>query len=655
MKKRIVLGLLLAVLVLLPVMFYGCRNALLRTLVVPHLERLERRYGLSIAYDNLSLIGLHRLCLDGLRVMPAVQDTILSLRTMQVDVAFRPLLLGRIDVEEVLVDGLSLKFVKRHGSANYDFLFMPRDSIAADVPAERTPRLNYAHRVNRLLDWVFDLLPDKATLTDLAVSERNDSCFVTLHVPETIIARHRFQTVLTFCEDDFCQQMEVSGVVRPEDRHLDLTLSAPGLSVPYIGRRLGAFASFDRLEMALTQTCSSSDRACVEGCLSVNRLQLYQEKISTDTINLRQGSADFHALFTPGSAELDSCSTVSFNDFAFHPYLRVAREPDEEGEMQWHVRGEIHKGFFPAQQLFDALPQGLFHNLQGLQCTGELSYNLLFDADFGSLDSLQFDSELSSRGFRITAFGQTPLDRMSEEFAYTAYEHGEPVRTFMVGPSWNHFTPADSINPYLLMCVLQSEDGGFFRHQGFIPEAMRSALAYDLKERRFARGGSTLTMQLVKNVFLNRRKNLLRKVEEALIVWLIERQHLTTKERMWEVYANIAEWGPLVYGIQEAAMFYFQKPQSQLSLEECIFLSSIIPKPKHYRSCFDAFGHLNENQEGFFKLLAERFVAKGVLPESVASTIDYRKVAIPVELLKKPTEMLADTVSTLPLDSLSAR
>ena len=654
MKKRMV-ALLLVALVFLPVVFYGCRNALLRRcLVAPRLERLERRFGLAIAYDNLSLEGLNRLCLDGLRVMPVVQDTILSLRSMQVDVAFWPLLAGRIDVEEARVDGLSLRFVKRQGAANYDFLFAPRDT-ASYVPVEGTPKLDYARRVNRLLDWVFDLLPDRATLTDLAVSERSDSSFVTLHVPEAVIARQRFQADFTFCEDDFCQQMEVSGVVRPEQRHLDLTLSAPGLSVPYIGRRWGAFASFDRLEMALTQRPSSSGQACVEGRLSVNRLQLYQEKVSTDTINLSQGSADFHASFTPNSVEIDSCSTVSFNDFEFHPFLRVAHIPDARGNLQWHVRGEIHKDFFPAQQLFDALPKGLFYNLQGLQCVGELSYNLLFDADFGGLDSLQFDSELSSRGFRITAFGQTPLDRMSEEFAYTAYEHEKPVRTFMIGPSWSHFTPADSINPYLLMCVLQSEDGGFFRHQGFIPEAMRSALAYDLKERRFARGGSTLTMQLVKNVFLNRKKNLLRKVEEALIVWLIERQHLTTKERMWEVYANIAEWGPLVYGIQEAATFYFQKPQSQLTLEECIFLCSIIPKPKHYRSCFDETGHLNDHQEGFFKLLAERFVAKGVLPESVASTIDYRKVAIPVELLRKPTEQPADTISTLSLASLPAR
>lgn len=138
---------------------------------------------------------------------------------------------------------------------------------------------------------------------------------------------------------------------------------------------------------------------------------------------------------------------------------------------------------------------------------------------------------------------------MSGEFIYTAYENGVPVRTFPIGPSCKHFTPLDSISPILRMSVMQSEDGAFFYHRGFLPDALREALIYDLQVKRFARGGSTITMQLVKNVFLNRNKNFARKLEEALIVWLIENERLTSKERMYEVYLNIVEWGPLVYGI----------------------------------------------------------------------------------------------------------
>ena len=157
---------------------------------------------------------------------------------------------------------------------------------------------------------------------------------------------------------------------------------------------------------------------------------------------------------------------------------------------------------------------------------------------------------------------------------------------------------------------------------------MREALVQDLKVRRFARGGSTISMQLVKNVFLNRNKNIARKLEEALIVWLIERQRLTSKERMYEVYLNIAEWGPLVYGIHEAADFYFAKRPSELTLEESIYLASIIPKPKHFKNSFTPDGRLKESQEGYFRLIARRLVVKGVISEAQAEGVDIAKVVL---------------------------
>ena len=120
-------------------------------------------------------------------------------------------------------------------------------------------------------------------------------------------------------------------------------------------------------------------------------------------------------------------------------------------------------------------------------------------------------------------------------------------------------------------------------------------------------------MQLVKNVFLNRHKNIARKLEEALIVWLIESQRLTSKERMYEVYLNIIEWGPMVYGAAEASRFYFEKEPADLSVSEAIFLASIIPKPKHFRT-------LRENQLEYYRVIARRLAAKGLMTEEEAET-----------------------------------
>lgn len=113
---------------------------------------------------------------------------------------------------------------------------------------------------------------------------------------------------------------------------------------------------------------------------------------------------------------------------------------------------------FPSEELFGSLPKGLFENLEGLSTTGQLAYHFLLDVDFSQLDSLKFESELKEKDFRILHYGKTDLGKMSGEFIYTAYENGQPVYTFPVGPSWEHFTPLDSISLLLQMSVMQSEE-----------------------------------------------------------------------------------------------------------------------------------------------------------------------------------------------------
>ena len=406
------------------------------------------------------------------------------------------------------------------------------------------------------------------------------------------------------------------------------TLHAPQLTVPYIHRRFGAEVQFDSLTCNFSQEKASNGLTCLVGQSEVRGLQVYHKRLSPETINLDRGQLDFHVNVSPQAVELDSTSLVRFNALTFHPYLKAERVGKSTGKKEWHFIASVRKPWFPSEELFGSLPKGLFENLEGLGTTGQLAYHFLLDVDFSQLDSLKFESELKEKDFRILHYGKTDLGKMSDEFIYTAYENGQPVYTFPVGPSWENFTPLDSISPLLQMSVMQSEDGAFFYHRGFLPDAMREALIHDLEVRKFARGGSTISMQLVKNVFLNRNKNIARKLEEALIVWLIETEHLTPKARMYEVYLNIAEWGPMVYGIHEAASFYFNKRPSQLSLEESIFLASIVPKPKHFKNSFTADGRLQESQEGYFRLIAERLAKKEVITDAQAAQVNINNVVL---------------------------
>ena len=595
---------------------YLSRNMLLQSITNKRTTHIEQTYGLQIHYQNLQMKGCNEVTLQGLSIVPAQRDTLLTLQSVNVRLNFWKLLKGNIEVRNVHMNGLAIAFIKRDSVANYDFLF---SGHRPEATTEAVIETNYAHRINRILNLIYGFLPENGQLTQLNITERKDSNFVTVNIPTFTIENNRFQSTIKIKEDTLTQQWEAAGELNRKVHTLQAELFATEkkkVSIPYINRRFGAEVTFDTLYYSMTKKNRTENQLQLDGTAKVSGLDVFHKALSPEVIHLDRGQLTYQMNIGKQTLELDSTTTVLFNQIKFHPYLRA-----EKNENQWHFTAATDKSWFPADELFSSLPKGLFSNLEGIKTSGELAYHFLLDIDFARLDSLKFESELKEKDFRIIEYGATSLSKMSEEFVYTAYENGIPVKTFPVGPSWEHFTPLDSISPLLRMSVMQSEDGAFFYHKGFLPDAMREALIYDLQVERFARGGSTITMQLVKNVFLNRNKNFARKLEEALIVWLIETERLTSKERMYEVYLNIAEWGPLVYGIQEASAYYFGKRPSQLTTEESIFLASIIPKPKHFRSSFAENGRLKENMEGYYKLIAGRLAKKGLISEIEADSI----------------------------------
>ena len=611
---------------LLSIGIFIFRGSLLRHIADKRITRLEQRYGLDISYNKLHMKGLNTISIDGLNVVPQKRDTLLSLQSLNIRIGLWKLLWGDIKIKEVRLDELSLNFIKKDSTANYDFLFLPSSEVTASN--ESNTSTDYTRRINTTLNLLFDLLPGNGELTHLTITERKDRNFVSFRIPRFVIDDYHFQSEITVLEDSLNQQWNTEGEFNPSERRLHATLHAPQLTVPYIHRRFGTEVQFDSLTCNFSQEKTNNGLTCLVGQSEVRGLQVYHKRLSPETINLDRGQLDFHVNVSPQAVELDSTSLVRFNALTFHPYLKAERIGKSTDKKEWHFIASVRKPWFPSEELFGSLPKGLFENLEGLGTTGQLAYHFLLDVDFSQLDSLKFESELKEKDFRILHYGKTDLGKMSDEFIYTAYENGQPVYTFPIGPSWENFTPLDSISPLLQMSVRQSEDGAFSYHRGFLPDAMREALIHDLEVRKFARGGSTISMQLVKNVFLNRNKNIARKLEEALIVWLIETEHLTPKARMYEVYLNIAEWGPMVYGIHEAASFYFNKRPSQLSLEESIFLASIVPKPKHFKNSFTADGRLQESQEGYFRLIAERLAKKEVITDAQAAQVNINNVVL---------------------------
>jgi monofunctional biosynthetic peptidoglycan transglycosylase len=140
---------------------------------------------------------------------------------------------------------------------------------------------------------------------------------------------------------------------------------------------------------------------------------------------------------------------------------------------------------------------------------------------------------------------------------------------------------ATAISDHLKKAVIAAEDAQFASHRGFDTLGLRIAMQKNIRSQRFVAGGSTITQQLAKNLFLSPKKSVLRKIEEAFIVLIME--HLLTKARILTIYLNVVEWGDGLYGAESAARYYYQKPASQLTPKQAAELASMLPNPKFYQ------------------------------------------------------------------------
>lgn len=142
------------------------------------------------------------------------------------------------------------------------------------------------------------------------------------------------------------------------------------------------------------------------------------------------------------------------------------------------------------------------------------------------------------------------------------------------------WVPYNSISPYLRNAVLIAEDSAFFSHSGYDVDEIKESMKRNWREKRFARGASTITQQLAKNLYLSTSRNPLRKIREFLIAQELERY--LSKQRIFEIYLNVIEWGDGIYGIEPAANRYFGKSAADLLPEEAAVLAAMIPNPRRY-------------------------------------------------------------------------
>jgi len=615
------------------ILAFSLRELILKSIVKRAIVRAKNEYNLNVKISATHVSGLKTVVFENISVVPENRDSLAYIKDLRLSIKLLPLLIGDVKLSDLKMTDAKVNLVRRDSIRNYDFLF--RKKTANTLNQES--KINLEKLANNLLNTILNKIPDDLDIRNFNVKFTYNDDSVRFKTTSAIIKNNNLKSATLI--NDIESTWHLQGKVDPGNKQFDLVLFADGKKVelPFLERNYKLRLSFDTLHTQLKKVALAYGELKISGTWAMKNLLLSHPKISGNDIIVPDGSVEANVLVGENYVALDSSSVIHLKHIDAKPYFKYTLYPTKIYELKLHTEE------LDAQQLFDSFPQGLFESLDGMKVSGKLRYALNFYLDSSKPDSVQFDSGLKRTDFRILGGGKINLQKINDSFIYTPYESGSPVRDILIAPQNPNYTPINDISPNLKNAVMTAEDPSFFYHHGFVLESFRGSIADDFKAKSFKRGGSTISMQLVKNVYLNKEKTIARKLEEIMIVWLIENNHFSTKERMFEVYLNLIEWGRNIYGIGEASRYYFNKSPSQLSLGESIFLANIVPRPKSSLYFFEPDGSLRPALIEYFNFIGGAMANRGLVPLDPGNAFGFFNVKLKESL----------RTQIIPLDSLS--
>jgi hypothetical protein len=630
---KIIVGSFLVLLIAL----FVFRNMVLQQAIAKVSFKMEHDYNSHFSIKKASFVGLSGLSFSEIILVPKNADTLFNIQKMKTSVNFWRLLVGDVQLGTLEIENGFVQLVKNKKGRNFDAFLKKDEEETTDFNEKR----DYAQFTYRIISKVFNMVPTDMKVENLSFKLDDNGKRTIINFHKLRLVNQQLETLIKVETKAFTQRIRIAGFADPRNKKADIrffNIDTGAIKVPYLDERYGLKSSFDSIRLNIQNIDKSGGELHIDGFASIANLMINHQKIANKNVMVKKAKFDFRFLLGSDFVSIESSSTAEFNKIKFHPYLAYETQEDTI----YKLKVAIPK--MKAQDFIASLPDGLFTHFQGMQAEGNFEYTLDFMFNKNKPNQLVFDSNLKKENLKITKYGQANLNKLNGEFVYRAI-----INNVLVGSENPNYTPLDLISPYLQKCVLTSEDPSFFSHHGFINEAFKQSILKNIRTKKFSRGASTISMQLIKNVFLTREKTVSRKLEEILLVYILENNRIASKERMLEVYFNVIEWGPNVYGIGEAAQFYFQKIPADLTLKECLFLATIVPKPKKFMWQFDNEGNLKSFAKQQQKFLSNLMLRRGLLiPEDTIGQ------SIPLQITGNAHSLLnLKAQDSIPIDSLA--
>jgi hypothetical protein len=640
-KITLLLKALMAFIILTAVSFFVFRNSILQQTIEKASTKIEQKYNSDLSIRKATFDGFSGILLTEITLVPKNADTLFRIQKIKTSINFWHLLLGDVQLGTLEIKNGMVQLIQKGNVKNFA-AFLKKNNGESSTNEKR----DYADFAYRIISKALNLIPTDMRIENLRFKLDDNGKKATVDIKKLLLSDKELETSINVQTNTFSQRWKISGFADPRNNKVDIQIfnkDTGAIKVPYFDERYNLKSSFDSIRLNIENIEKSGGKLYIDGFTSITNFRINHSKIASKDVVIKNARFDYRFLLGSDFISVDSSSTVQFNQVKLNPYISYETESDTI----YKLKIVIPK--MKSQDFISSLPDGLFTHFQGMQTEGTFDYKLDFKFNKNKPDQLIFDSNLRKENLKITKYGEANLTKLNEEFVYRAIIKEVLQRPVLVGLSNPNYTPIDQISPYLRKCVLTTEDPSFFSHHGFINEAFKQSIVKNIKTKKFSRGASTISMQLIKNVFLTREKTVSRKLEEILLVYILENNRIVSKERMLEVYFNIIEWGPNVYGIGEASRFYFQKSPSELTFNECLFLARIIPSPRKFMYQFNDQGKLRNfaaTQESFLTNIMSK---RGLL--SIDDTI-YKSQPLLISGAAK-SYLRLKVRDSIPVDSVS--
>ena len=346
------------------------------------------------------------------------------------------------------------------------------------------------------------------------------------------------------------------------------------LNLPIPEHNAGTFS------MSITASMSDADFS-LRGDLALDDFAFYHPKVSPNVVQHIDASTQFTAVYDFAKDSLSiSPFTASSGPVTATGFIRVSRVRSEP-----LIEFEIGAQDIPCADIPKAIPEGFLPTITDLQIAGttfspKISATIPWKTPLNS----QIDTfNLPDTCYPVSVEPHRPEILNDPNYTFTT-DYTYFTDSITVGPGTKSYVPLSQIPPYVVAAMYLTEDKRMFEHGPLSHTFIERALRLNLNARSYVYGGSTILQQLTKNLFLRRTKNLARKLEEAFIAWRID--FVVPKRRVMELYINMIEFGPDMYGISSAADFYFNKKPSQLTPVEGAYLASLKIAPSKGGRCY---------------------------------------------------------------------